>query len=261
MTIHKSSLSLFALLALGGAAVLGPKPLSGQEYLGDFMFHPPKMTLTLNFGYGIPSAGSDLFDEVTDDFTLGKSDFHAPVIGGGLSVFLNDRMDLAFELSYAKSSAWSKYSEDPAADGLPIEHKTYLTRVPLTLSGKFFLMDRGREIGNLSWIPTRWAPYIGVGGGGMFYQVGQVGEFFDDRHEDCELLGCPIFRASYPSEGWAWVGHFFGGVQWAFSPQLVVTAEGRYSLADADLDRPAYVDYEPIDLSGFQGTLGFGIRF
>jgi len=41
----------------------------------------------------------------------------------------------------------------------------------------------------------------------------------------------------------------------------VVSAEGRYSIGDADLDRFSYSGYDPIDLSGFQGTVGFGIRF
>jgi hypothetical protein len=76
-----------------------------------------------------------------------------------------------------------------------------------------------------------------------------------------DFVDLSIFTNDYISEGWAWVGHALAGVQWALSPEWVVTAEGRYSLADADLDRPDYSGYEPIDLSGFQGSIGFGIRF
>lgn len=254
MTFRECSLPVVALLALSGLTALGPNSLSGQDFLGDFMFHEPNVTLTLNLGYGIPSVGSDLFQEVDDLFALGKSDFHAPVIGGSLSLFLNDRMDLAFEVSYAKSSTWSEYVDWVDDDDLPIEQKTSFKQVPLTISLKYFLMDRGREIGNFSWIPTTWAPYIGAGGGRIFYQFRQSGDFVDFKD-------LSIFRYDYLSEGWAWVGHVFGGLQWALSPQWVVTAEGRYSLADADLDRPDYSGYEPIDLSGFQGTIGFGVRF
>jgi hypothetical protein len=32
-------------------------------------------------------------------------------------------------------------------------------------------------------------------------------------------------------------------------------------LADADLDRLSFGRFDPIDLSGFQAMLGFGIRF
>jgi len=256
MTFRKNSLSLIVFFALSGMTALQPNPLSGQDFLGDFMFHEPNVTLTLNFGYRIPSVGSDIFDEVTDVFTLGKGDFHAPVIGAGLSLFLNDRMDLAFEFSYSRSSSWSEYADYVDFDDLPIEQETQFTQVPVTVSLRYFLMDRGREIGSFSWIPTTWAPYIGAGGGRMFYKFHQAGDFIAFDEEDW-----PIVRDEVLSEGWDWVGHVFGGFQWAFSPQWVLTAEGRYSLANADLDRPAYRGLDPIDLSGFQSTLGFGIRF
>ena len=254
MTIGNRTFSLLASVALAGMAALTPKVVLGQSYSDDFLFHAPKVTVTFSLGYAIPTAGSDIFDEVTDMYTLGKSDFHAPSIGGGLSVFVNDRIDLALEFSYARSSSWSEYVDWVDDDDLPIEQETRLTRVPVTVSLKYFLMDRGRQIGNLSWISTKWAPYIGFGGGRMCYEFEQFGEFidFDD-------FG--IFEDSFVSEGWAWVGHAFGGLQWALSPQWLVTVEGRYSLSSSDLDRPAYKGYEPIDLSGLQGTLGFGIRF
>ena len=256
MTARTGSLSVITLLALGGMMASGLTPLQGQERSADFMFHEPNVTLSLIIGYGVPRAGSDLFQEVDETFTLDKSDFHMPVIGGGLSIFLNDRMDLAFEISYARSDTWSEYVDWVDENDLPIEQETIFTQVPLTMSLRYFLMDRGRKVGNFSWIPTEWAPYIGVGGGGMFYQFEQAGDFIDFFDEDL-----PIFRDRFLSEGWAWVGHLFGGLQWAFSPQWVVTAEGRYSLAEADLDRFSFDMYEPIDLSGFRATLGIGVRF
>lgn len=254
MTKGKSFLPLLAFVALGGVASVTPGALNGQEYLGDFLFHRPRVTLTFNLGYGIPKAGSDIFDDVEEMFTLDKSDFHAPVIGGGVSIFLKDRMDLAMEFSFARSSSWSEYVDWVDDQDLPIEQETRFTQVPVTLSLRYFLLDRGREIGNLSWIPTTWSPYIGAGGGRIFYKFEQSGDFVD-----FEDYG--IFRYDYVSEGWAWVGHVFGGVQWSLSPTWLVSVEGRYSLAEAELDRSNFSGYEPIDLSGFKGTLGFGIRF
>ena len=261
MLLRKNLFSVLAGLALCGSTALGPEPLKGQEMMGDFMFEAPHVTLSFNLGYGVPSAGSDLFDEVVREFTLGKGDFHAPVIGGGVSFYMNERIDLGFELSYGKSSAWSEYTDFVGTDDFPIENETQFTRVPLTASVRYFLMDRGRKVGNLSWIPTTWAPYIGVGGGRMWYEFSQTGEFIDFSAPSCETEGCPIYDDTLLSEGWAWVGHAFGGVQWALAPQWVVMAEGRYSLASADLDRVSFRQYEPIDLSGFQATVGFGVRF
>lgn len=254
MTIEKRCLSLIALLAMGVMGGMSPRAVLGQDFSDDFMFHEPKVTLSFSFGYGVPSAGSDLFDEVTDVFTLGKSDFHAPRVGGGVALFLNDRVDLAFEFSFGKSSSWSEYVDWVDDQDFPIEQETAFTQVPVTVSLKYFLMDRGRKIGNLSWISSSWAPYIGVGGGRMYYEFEQTGDFVD-------FVDYSIFWDSLVSSGWAWTGHVFGGVQWAVSPQWIVTAEGRYSLGETDLDRSAFSRYEPIDLSGFQGTIGFGIRF
>jgi opacity protein-like surface antigen len=218
------------------------------------MFRAPKVTLSLNLGYGIPKAGSDIFSEAFDTYTLAKGDFRAPIIGGGLSFFLNERVDLAVEFSYSRSNTWSEYIDWVEDNDVPIEQRTRLTRAPLTLSARYFLKDRGRRVGSLSWIPTTWSPYIGAGGGRMFYEFEQVGDFVD-------FADLSIFTARFLSEGWAWVGHVFGGLQWSLSPQWVVTAEARYSLADADLNRPDFSGYEPIDLSGFNGSVGFGIRF
>ncbi len=261
MTTGKAMCSLVLVLALGGTSLMVPRPLSAQDMGEDFMFRTPKVTLSFNLGYGIRSAGSDLFDEVVREFTLDKEDFHAPVIGGGIAFFMNERMDLAFELSYSKSSSWSEYTAFVGTDDFPIEQETQFTQVPLTASFRYFLNERGRKIGNLSWIPTTWAPYIGAGGGRIWYEFSQAGEFIDFLDPGCETEGCPIYNDTVLSEGWAWVGHAFGGVQWALAPQWVVTAEARYSLADADLDRSSFRGYEPIDLSGFQVTLGAGIRF
>ena len=95
---------------------------------------------------------------------------------------------------------------------------------------------------------------MGVGGGWTYYEFEQKGDFVD--FEDFS-----IFTSSFTSNGWAFTKHILGGAQFSLSPRWVVTAEGRYSWADEDLDRPQYQGYEPIDLSGFQGTLGFGFRF
>lgn len=254
MTFLWNRAATLSLSVLCGAFLLSPQGVESQGLGDGFMFGRPNATLILNLGYGVPTAGSDIFDEITRDFTLDKGDFHSIVFGGGLSFYLNDQLDLALEFSYSHSSTWSEYVDWVDQDDLPIEQETKFTRLPFTVSARYFLTERGRSVGNLSWIPKEWAPYVGAGGGRMYYTFNQIGDFIDS--DDLS-----IFRSEYPSEGWAWVGHVFGGVQWALSPLWIVTAEGRYSLADADLDRQSYSLYEPIDLSGFQATIGFGIRF
>jgi opacity protein-like surface antigen len=257
MIRHAKSAAVAGLFALVFLWALFPA-VAHAQIPGDFLFETPKATVSFKLGYGIPAMGSDLFQDIDTLFTLGKSDFNALVIGGGVAVYLNDHMDLAFDLSYAGSSTWSEYVELveylPGGAELPIEQETRFARVPLTVSLRYFLMDRGREIGSFSWIPTEWSPYVGVGGGWTYYDFEQSGDFVD--YQDYS-----IFTSTFRSNGWALTGHVLGGAQYSISPRWVVTAEARYSRADQELDRPQYQGYEPIDLSGFQGTLGFGVRF
>ena len=85
-------------------------PVGAQARVpGDFLFQSPRATISLNLGYGLPAAASDLFLDIDTIFTLGKSDFNAPVIGGSLALYLNDQMDVVVDLSYAGSSTWSEY--------------------------------------------------------------------------------------------------------------------------------------------------------
>lgn len=254
MTSRKNIFCLGALVALGFGMLGSPKSLVGQEYLDDFLFHQPKATISFNLGFNLPGAGSEVFDEAFDVYTLDKGDLTSFLIGGGVSVFVNDRLDVGFDFSYASSKNWVEYVEFVDNNDLPIEHEVRFTQVPLTLSAKYFLMSRGREVGNLSWIPTSWAPYIGVGGGRTYYEFEQAGDFID-------YVDFSVFSSTFLSEGWAWVGHALAGVQWSISPQWVISAEGRYAFANAEMDRPAYRDYDKIDLSGFNGSIGFGIRF
>ena len=253
-SISALGISLLALVL----TVSAPQAGLGAQEARDFLFGTPHVTLSVNLGYGLATAGSDLFQEIDTIFTLGKNDFHAPVVSGSLSIFLTERVDLSVAVGYQSSETWSEYrdfvEELASGDSIPIEQKTTLTRVPLSASVRYFLMDRGRGISRFAWVPNRWAPFLGAGGGRIYYRFEQAGDFVD--FVDYSIAGDKI--GSY---GWAWTGHVLAGVQFSVSPNLVLTGEGRYLWADADLDKNIYRGYEPIDLSGFQVTMGIGVRF
>ncbi len=250
-------------LALGAVALLFPHGLAAQGqgpsvFDRDFMFGKPRATLSFNMGYGMARAGSDIFQELDTLLTLDRRDFDSPVVSGALSFYLHDRVDLSFEVGFARSETWSEYRDwvEDLGDGreVPIEQKTRFTRVPMTASVVYFPVDRGRRISRFAWVPTKWSPYVGVGGGKVYYSFQQRGDFLD-------FMDDTIFTGHFGSKGYAWTGHAMAGAQFALSAQVLLSAEGRYSWADADLDRANFVGYEPIDLSGFQLTAGIGIRF
>ena len=245
------------LLTCGSLFLVQAAPAAAQDAPG-FLFGTPHVTLSLNMGYGIPNTGSDLFQEVDTLLTLGMSDFNGPVVGGSFAVHLNNRLDLAFDVTYLGSSTWSEYrdfvEELDGGQTIPIEQETKFTRVPVTLSLRYRFMDHGREISQFAWVPTKWSPYVGFGAGRVYSKFEQDGDFVD-------FYDYSIFGENLISEDWAWTAHALGGVEYSLSARMVLTAEGRYSWAEADLDRNFYQGYEPLDLSGFQGTFGIGVRF
>lgn len=248
----------FALLSAGylvaGGLLLGiPEGALGQGSR-DFRFGEPRFSLSFNMGYRLPAAESDIYDQLVNQHTLQKSDFQAMVIGGSFGVWLTSRIEASFDLSYANSNTRSEYRDWVDQDDLPIIQNTRLSWMPVTGSVKAFLWERGRRISSLAWVPTQWNPYVGVGGGWVYYTLRQAGDFVDFETYE-------IFYDQIRSEGNTGTFHLLGGVEWSLTPSFYLTAEGRYSWADADLDPNAFYGFEPIDLSGFHGTVGLALRF
>src|SRR5690606_26139376 len=118
---------------------------------------------------------------------------------------------------------------------------------------KYFVTDRGRSVSRFAWIPHRFAPYLGVGGGVMRYEFVQEGEFVD-------YVDLAIFDERYSSEGTAWTAHLMGGLQTSLSPRMIFDVQGRYEWGSHDMGLE-WEEYDPIDLSGFQVSVGLAVRF
>ncbi len=58
-----------------------------------------------------------------------------------------------------------------------------------------YLADPGRSIGRFAWIPNRFAPYVGAGGGAMWYRFRQEGDFID-------FDTLKVFPDTFDSDGW-----------------------------------------------------------
>lgn len=244
------------ILLAGGVFLATPSVISAQRSR-DFLFGEPHFSLAFNLGYGLPKAGSDIYDFVTDELTVGKSDFSAMVVGGSFGIRVTNRVELSLDVTYANSNTRSELREWVGDDDLPIEQKTSLSRTPVTASVKAYLWDRGRRISQLAWVPGQWSPFVGVGGGRVFYNFRMNGEFVDE-YVDPEAP--PIFFDTFKSDGDAGIFHVLAGAEWSLSPRFYLTGEARYSWAEAEMDKD-FVGYDPIDLSGLQGTVGLALRF
>ena len=85
------------------------------------------------------------------------------------------------------------------------------------------------------------------------YDFQQVGEFVDFETAD-------IFQDFLISNGKTGTAHVLAGADLSLSPRFLLTAEGRYSVASAAMSDD-FSGFNNMDLSGFQATAGFAVRF
>ena len=239
-----------AVLAL--TAFLALAPAAGAQSGGPgFLFRPPIGALTLRGGFDRALGNSDLFDFVRDELTLERGDFTGLNVGADLAIALSGRVDVVLGASHARSTARSEFRRFVDNDDRPIEQTTAFSRTPVTGSVKAYLAPRGQTLGRFAWLPTRLAPFVGAGGGAMYYRFRQDGDFVRDDMS--------VRPDELTTSGWTPTAHGFGGLDVSLSPRLAVTGEARYNWARANTTGD-FQDYQ-IDLSGLGATVGLTFRF
>lgn len=251
MTMKGLSRSLVSLLV--GAAMLVPVDVAAQGSGDGFLFRTPRIQLGFRLGYAGATAGSQVFDDSREFLTLDKADFGAGLFGAELAYRASERLDVVFAFSNASTRTRSEFRDWIGEDDLPIEQETTFIRRPFTVSARYFFADRGRSISRFAWIPNRVAPYVGGGVGFMWYEFTQDGDFVDYQ----DLV---IFNDRLKSDGASLMGQAFGGVEFTVSPRIFANLEGRWEFASAEMSQD-FREFDDIDLSGFQVSVGLGLRF
>ncbi len=136
---------------------------------------------------------------------------------------------------------------------LPILQDTRLTILPVTVSAKVYLTPRGREVSRYAYVPSKVRVYVGGGGGFVWYELEQVGDFVD-------FIDLTIFTSEFDSSGFGFAAQAFGGIEVSLTPRWFLVGEGRYLWSDADLEGD-FVSFEPIDFSGARISAGVGFVF
>lgn len=245
--------ALATTLALTHAAPAAASPPPGQQVPPDFSFAAPSMNFGVRGGWLFASADSDIFEFTTGILTLEASDFDSPVFAMDFGWRVADRVDAVFGFEYSGSTKHSEYRDYVDQDGIPIVQETKLTQMPLTFSLKFYLVSRGRSVGQYAWVPNKVLPYVGGGVGGTWYEFEQSGDFVD-------FLDLTIFTDYFVSDGWAFSAHAFVGFDIALNDSLGLVAEARYQWASAEMNG-SFVGFEPIDLAGLRVTGGVNWKF
>ncbi len=238
------------LLAIAAA----PLPLLAQGLPSGngFLFERPLVSIALRGGYDRPAARSDVFDFATDQLTLSRGDFAAASVNLDIGVRLSDRLDVVVGVGQASRTAGSEFRRYTDNNDLPIEQATQLRRRPVTAGLQFALSAPGERIGRLAWIPSRFTPWIGAGGGAMHYQFAQNGDFVDFKTLN-------VFADRISSAGWAPMAYGNVGMDVRLAPRIYLTTDLRYTAARARMSG-SFQGYDKIDLSGAAATVGLTFR-
>lgn len=242
-------------IAIATLLVVGATSVEAQMGSGNgFLFRRPGATMTVYGGYAQPLANGGVFSLATSELTLGRSDFGAGNLGFDLSVTLAPRVEVVVGFDRSKSRTRSEYREWVDNNDQPIKQTTGLQRTPLTASVRYFLADRGRQIGSVAWVPARFVPFVSLGGGIMWYKFDQVGDFIDQQSLN-------VFSERLSATGWARVLQAGAGAQWSVNQRVNLTGELRYLRASGDGGRPNgdFSGYK-VDLSGVSTLIGITLR-
>jgi hypothetical protein len=224
-----------------------------QDMGNGFLFGAPSGSLVVRGGWAMARAGSDLFSFTTDQLTLRRGDFSAPSGDADLALNLNAQTQIVTSASVAIRSKRSEFRHFIDNNDLPIAQTTNFVRVPLTIGVKRYLTSTGRSIGKFAWIPSRFAPYVGVGGGAMYYRFRQSGDWIDFKTMD-------VFADQYESDGWATTLNAQTGVDYSLGARFALTGEARYVWAKAPLSQD-FTGFQKLDLSGFSTSIGVAVRY
>lgn len=229
-----------------------PPGTSAQSSGQGFLFEQPTFRVGVHAGYMFARAGGAVLNHARDQLTLGGRDFDASSLGIEFAIRGSERFDFALDFRFSRSDVRSEMRDWVDPDNLPIEQTTTFTRIPVTLSTRFYLWDRGRAISQFAWIPAKWAPFVGAGAGLTWYRFEQTGDFVD-------ITTLDILNLTIESNGGATTAHAFAGVDISISPRFLWTLEGRYAIGQARTGDS--FDYDNLDLGGFRATIGFTVRF
>jgi hypothetical protein len=231
-----------------------PAPAPQSSDKPDFFFSPPRYSISIRASWLAPSARSDWFDFVEQQLTLDRGDFNMFGIAGDVSLRMTPRLDLVMGGDYSGHTSGSEYRDFVDNNRLPIQQNTRLREGSVTGGVRYALRNRGRAVSTLAWVPTRFVPYAGGGGGVLWYDLNQYGDFVD-------FTDFSVFSDSFPSHGAAALAYVDGGVDVQLVQHVFATFDARYKWASAKLDEVVWNGFQPLDLGGLRLSTGISVTF
>jgi len=214
----------------------------------DFLFGRPEGWVGVRAGWLLARSGSDWYDFVSDQLTIDDGAFDTFDLSTDVGFTISPRFDAVAGVAFSRAHIPSEYRRLVDNNRLPINQETRLRTVNVTASARLALRSRGREVSRLAWVPNDVVPFVGAGGGALHYALDQSGDFVDFRDSR-------VFEGTFRSSAWTPSAHVFGGVDLRVLRRMLVSIDGRYQWAAGPLGS-TWVDFDPIDLSGFKLSAG-----
>lgn len=202
-------------------------------------------SLRFRLGMFEPDAESTYWEDSFRDFTGSPSDFEDASIGFDYAWPLSDSAAIQFGIGHWSGEATQAYRDWVDADGRDIAHLTSIDRSELSAALVYHI--GGRD--------SSFAPYIGAGGGFVWWRLEETGDFIDFGDDDL-----PIVTTTYESDDVVLGTFLLAGLEVRLAPRWSFFAEGRWLDADDELGGE-HAGLGTLDLSGREIAAGLAWHF
>ncbi len=244
-----------SIRALVVAVALMPSIAEAQSGKG-FLFKKPNVAFTMRAGYQAQNTSSQPFQVERSLTSADQRSFDGFNLGFDLNIITSSRLDVVLTTDMSSRTSSVEYTGGWNENGLPITHENTLNRIGLGGGFRVNLVDRGRQISALAYIPTKTIPYIGATAGVMWYSYAQNGDFLDIIDDTT----ADIFTDELRTNSANMMGQVFAGVERRLNARWSLLGETRYTESKAKLVKD-YAGMGDISLSGLSFNIGATVRF
>lgn len=246
---------LLGIATFAATAVLA-MPSAALAQSGDgFLFRAPRGSFTFRGGYSLANTSGELYGLLRRETTVGSRSFDSFNGGMDFNYFLARRLNMVVSVDLSSRTNTAEYREW-AENGQPIVHQSTLDRAAFGAGLRYDLVDRGRRISTLAFIPARTVPYLGLNAGVISYGFTQKGDFV----EPIDSTNAQIYNDELASSGKSFMAQAYAGLDHRLSARWSLIGEARYTHATARL-RSDYSGLGNIQLSGLAFNVGAAVRF
>jgi len=195
-------------------------------------------------GMSEPKCDSQFWDDYFLDFNGSPSSFKDLVFGTDYLWKTSRYGGVLFGISFYDGKSTLAYRDWVDADGQDVSHTASLGLADLSAA---YALRYGRN---------SVRPYVGAGGGLLWWRFLEEGYFIDFSDEE----NLPIYFGNYRADGLTWELFALAGLDFRLSHSWSFFFEGRYRWSEDELNKD-FAGFGTIDLSGVQLAGGFSYNF